>query len=122
VPHPNNGTLRLPLKTEGLHSDADAPALDTPTDPVDEDKQEDEAKPESPQDDTSPDFDEVTEPENADEPEDGADDADDADDADKAKSNCWKFLHDGLEKAKEWAKEFVESIKGNKKGEGDPPV
>ncbi|KAK7897210.1 hypothetical protein LTR67_005099 [Exophiala xenobiotica] len=122
VPHPNNGTLRLPLKTEGLHSDADAPALDTPTDPVDEDKQEDEAKPESPQDDTSPDFDEVTEPENADEPEDGADDADDADDADKAQSNWWKFLHDGLEKAKEWAKEFVESIKGNKKGEGDPPV
>lgn len=32
-PHPNNGTLRLPLKTSGLHSDEDAPALDNPSDP-----------------------------------------------------------------------------------------
>jgi len=116
VPHPNNGTLRLPLQTEGLHSDADAPALDTPADPIDEDKQQDESNPEGPQDDTSPDVDDATEPEKPDEPE------EDADDADKSKKNWWKFLHEGLEKAKEWAKEFVESIKGNKKGEGDPPV
>ena len=32
-PHPNNGTLRLPLQTIGLHSDHDAPVLDTPLDP-----------------------------------------------------------------------------------------
>ncbi|KAL4927065.1 alkaline phosphatase family protein [Aspergillus undulatus] len=32
-PHPNNGTLRLPLKPSGLHSDEDAPALDSPSDP-----------------------------------------------------------------------------------------
>jgi hypothetical protein len=31
-PVPNNGTLRLPLKPIGLHSDAGAPALDTPPD------------------------------------------------------------------------------------------
>ncbi|CBF79613.1 hypothetical protein AN7550.2 [Aspergillus nidulans FGSC A4] len=32
-PHPNNGTLRLPLKPNGLHSDEDAPVLDSPSDP-----------------------------------------------------------------------------------------
>ncbi|KAL4947482.1 alkaline-phosphatase-like protein [Aspergillus filifer] len=32
-PHANNGTLRLPLKPSGLHSDEDAPALDSPSDP-----------------------------------------------------------------------------------------
>lgn len=31
-PVPNNGTLRLPLKPIGLHSDAGAPVLDTPPD------------------------------------------------------------------------------------------
>jgi hypothetical protein len=31
-PVPNNGTLRLPLKPIGLHSDAGAPVLDTPQD------------------------------------------------------------------------------------------
>lgn len=34
TPSPNNGTLRLPFKPVGLHSDADAPKLDTPADPV----------------------------------------------------------------------------------------
>lgn len=32
-PVPNNGTLHLPLYPAGLHSDADAPALDVPNDP-----------------------------------------------------------------------------------------
>ncbi|RDW74589.1 alkaline phosphatase family protein [Aspergillus mulundensis] len=32
-PHPNNGTLRLPLQPSGLHSDEDAPVLDTSSDP-----------------------------------------------------------------------------------------
>jgi hypothetical protein len=31
-PAPNNGTLRLPLKPIGLHSDTNAPVLDTPPD------------------------------------------------------------------------------------------
>ncbi|KAL1955923.1 hypothetical protein VTO42DRAFT_7996 [Malbranchea cinnamomea] len=31
-PRPNNGTLRLPLKPVGLHSDPDAPSVDTPED------------------------------------------------------------------------------------------
>ncbi|SPQ19046.1 a4d6cfe1-3342-4bb4-aed2-1371cafcd6ef [Thermothielavioides terrestris] len=33
-PAPNNGTLRLPLKPIGLHSDPSASGLDTPADPV----------------------------------------------------------------------------------------
>ncbi|KAJ5404405.1 Type I phosphodiesterase/nucleotide pyrophosphatase/phosphate transferase [Penicillium cosmopolitanum] len=32
-PIPNNGTLRLPLKPVGLHSDEDAPIIETPSDP-----------------------------------------------------------------------------------------
>ncbi|KAF2397546.1 Phosphodiest-domain-containing protein [Trichodelitschia bisporula] len=32
-PRPNNGTLRLPLRPVGLHSDDKAPKLDTPDDP-----------------------------------------------------------------------------------------
>ncbi|KGO58263.1 Type I phosphodiesterase/nucleotide pyrophosphatase/phosphate transferase [Penicillium expansum] len=32
-PLPSNGTLRLPLKPVGLHSDANTPVLDTPPDP-----------------------------------------------------------------------------------------
>ncbi|KAJ9489691.1 hypothetical protein VN97_g3592 [Penicillium thymicola] len=32
-PLPSNGTLRLPLKSVGLHSDANTPVLDTPPDP-----------------------------------------------------------------------------------------
>jgi hypothetical protein len=32
-PLPGNGTLRLPLKPVGLHSDENAPVLDTPPDP-----------------------------------------------------------------------------------------
>ncbi|OCL05588.1 Phosphodiest-domain-containing protein [Glonium stellatum] len=34
TPKPNNGTLRLPLKPVGLHSDPDAPTDETPSDPV----------------------------------------------------------------------------------------
>ncbi|KAI9838605.1 MAG: hypothetical protein M1819_004919 [Sarea resinae] len=33
TPKPNNGTLRLPLKPVGLHSDPDAPFVQTPDDP-----------------------------------------------------------------------------------------
>ncbi|KAE8351378.1 alkaline-phosphatase-like protein [Aspergillus coremiiformis] len=32
-PRPNNGTLRLPLRPVGLHSDKDTPALESPSDP-----------------------------------------------------------------------------------------
>ena len=81
-PHPSNGTLHLPLKTEGLHSDG--PKMETPDD-VDKDE---EAVPEDAKD------------------EDGGA-------ADK-RISWWSFLHDQLQKAKDWAKQFADSIKGNK--------
>ena len=34
IPKPNNGTLRLPLKPVGLHSDPEVPVEETPPDPV----------------------------------------------------------------------------------------
>ena len=34
TPKPNNGTLRLPLKPVGLHSDPEVPAEEMPPDPV----------------------------------------------------------------------------------------
>jgi len=35
TPAPNNGTLRLPLKPVGLHTDLETPPNETPADPVD---------------------------------------------------------------------------------------
>lgn len=118
-PHPNNGTLRLPLKVEGLHNDANAPILDTPYDAPKESHSTIEpilstsqvtqtftsnptsistsaatttitslpsSKPNSPETDGNT----------------------------SSTKGWWKFLHEGLQKAKEWAKEFVESLKGNR--------
>lgn len=118
VPHPNNGTLRLPLKTEGLHFDIGAPQLDTPVDPVEEDEKHDDSEAPADEDASTPE--EQTTP--ADEGHDSSDNDDDPSSDQPKKSNWWKFLHDQLQKAKDWAKEFVESIKGNKEGQGDPPA
>ncbi|KAI1613312.1 nucleotide pyrophosphatase [Exophiala viscosa] len=112
-PHPNNGTFRLPLTTEGMHSDADAPALETPADPVDhEDKTE-----EVPESTVPGDAADATSPG----PEDDTTGTDGKETED-AKGKWWQFVHDQLEKAKQWAKEFVDSIRGNKKGQSDDPV
>lgn len=110
-PHPNNGTLRLPLKTQGLHSDIDVPPLDTPADPVEQEEKHDE---------------DVTQTTDTPNPVDPVptqgDDEPSEQTEDKPKGGWWAFLHQELEKVKQWAHEFVESIRGNKKGEGDPPV
>lgn len=89
TPAPNNGTLHLPLKPQGLHSDKNAPELDTPHD-ADEDAAD-------------------TEPPEADEGQSKTDN----NAAEESKKSWWTFLHEQLEKAKEWAKQFAESIKGN---------
>ena len=153
VPHPNNGTLRLPLKTDGLHTDDEKPGSETVTDPVDEEKHEvadekeqfdQETPDENPPSDNVPENNEneippadenndtqdtpstdeqhdeqdlppTNENNNADTP------AEEGDGAHRSSSSWWDFVHTQLEKAKQWAKEFVESIKGNKPGQGDPP-
>jgi len=104
APHPNNGTLRLPLKTVGLHSDFNTAAPETPSDPVDHDT---DANPLDDQGITE----DIT---NSTTPSD-----DTQGNVVEEKSSWWNFIHEELEKAKEWAKEFVESIKGNKEGESE---
>ncbi|OAP55344.1 hypothetical protein AYL99_10317 [Fonsecaea erecta] len=131
VPQPNNGTLRLPLQTEGLHSEDDKPGSEVVADPVDEDKNQDGepseiiAHPvdeeEHQEEEEAPDV-EPGSPIDA-PPDSEKEDETTPDEGPGAKKGSWwNFLHEELEKAKQWAKEFVESIKGNRKGEGDPPV
>ena len=120
-PHPNNGTLRLPLQTSGLHSDEDAPVLDTPLDP-------------EPADAGGPDQETPTELEGPtiDQPTDDTGDEHGAggevvgnsggtgtDDEDMSHKGWWEFVHDQLEAAKEWAKGIIQAIKGNKPADAD---
>ncbi len=126
VPHSSNGTLRLPLQPVGLHSDIDEPALDTPADPVEHDStdQEDGGKQDEGEKHNTPPVKEGDHDDDATDDEKAGDESDDEgkDTTEKPKGKWWQFLHDQLEKAKQWAKEFVESIKNNHKGQGDPPV
>lgn len=137
VPHPNNGTLRLPLQTDGTHQDGDGPGAEIPTDPIDEDK--DISHDENPQTSATPtpalpgDEDKGTTspaptpiPTQSETPNAGSGSDPDnspSDDGDKddhrTSGSWWDFVHQQLEKAKEWAKEFVESIKGNKNPDED---
>ncbi|ETN43725.1 uncharacterized protein HMPREF1541_02884 [Cyphellophora europaea CBS 101466] len=100
-PVSNNGTLHLPLKTEGLHSDTGAPQLETPQDEEEADENANTIEP--PGTETAADAGSGI-------PEDAADQAS----SEKSgKKSWWSFLHDGLEKAREWAKQFAEAIKAN---------
>lgn len=134
-PHPNNGTLRLPLTTIGLHSDEDAPLLDTPHDPEPTGTGgNSEIRPghaehpdqDTPADSESPATDHTSGGASDEEPADG--DGDDAGgdgqtgsdaDEDDTKKSWWDFVHDQLEEAKEWAKGIIEALKGNKHDEQD---
>ncbi|RMZ79988.1 hypothetical protein DV738_g2974, partial [Chaetothyriales sp. CBS 135597] len=85
---PNNGTLRLPLKPDGLHPEG--------------------AKVETPYDAGQH---ESTQPsQNV--------DADISDENDE-KPAWWSFLHEQLQKAKDWAKHLVESLTRNKQDATD---
>ena len=134
-PHPNNGTLRLPLQTIGLHSDEDAPLLDTPHDPeLGGAEGDSETRPrhiEPPDQDTAADLerpptDDTVGGATSEEPADV--DGDDAGgdgkagpDADEhgTKKSWWDFVHDQLEEVKEWANGIIEALKGSKHGEPD---
>jgi predicted AlkP superfamily pyrophosphatase or phosphodiesterase len=120
-PHPNNGTLRLPLIPEGLHDDEDAPNLETPHDPPQESRPVDEIKPghmERPNQGPS-----VKPGLNVDDSE--ANDATESqpdEEAEKRKgdeaSSWWDTVHDQLEKAKEWAKNIIDKFKSHGKDDG----
>lgn len=154
APHANNGTLRLPLKTVGLHSDPEHNTpLETPDDPPLAQHDAQDAKPQTARpsqssspspsspssptaaDDGSPSH-ETTHP-NSDSDsgsshDDGHDDEDKDEDApqepehpppeekppsdpapQKTYTGWWDFIHQQIEQAKEWAKQFVDAIKGN---------
>jgi len=100
-PRVNNGTLRLPLKTIGLHSDEDAPALETPNDPVPSHVNTGDIK-----------QDEPPEPESPPESEGGDGTADSG--SGGGTKTWWDFVHEQLEMAKEWAKQILEAFKNNK--------
>jgi predicted AlkP superfamily pyrophosphatase or phosphodiesterase len=123
-PHPNNGTLRLPLILEGLHDDEDAPDLEPPQDPPQEARPGNEIKPghmERPNqgppvkpganaDNTNADDDNIKAD---DAPENQPEEADKQNEGNA--SNWWDAVHDQLEKAKEWAKNVIEKFKGHGK-------
>jgi predicted AlkP superfamily pyrophosphatase or phosphodiesterase len=96
TPVSNNGTLHLPLTVQGLHSDDGAPALETPPEAEEEEAAE-----------------RPTENASDEQMADTSDPEDEGSPAAEGKKSWWKFLHDGLEKAKEWAKQFAEALKGN---------
>jgi predicted AlkP superfamily pyrophosphatase or phosphodiesterase len=132
-PHPNNGTLRLPLQTIGLHSDEDAPVLDTPLDPepagaggdseigpghMERPDQDAPAELESPATDQS--TGEATGDETADGDAAGETGKTETDaDEEASKKSWWDFVHQQLEEAKEWAKGIIEALKGKKHGDED---
>jgi predicted AlkP superfamily pyrophosphatase or phosphodiesterase len=121
TPHPNNGTLRLPLKTQGLHSDPDAPELHTPHDPDPEPDvktkpedidHEDLAAP--PGFDPEKTYDDGGEQDGGDDEQDSEGNVDE-ENPQKSAASWWEYVHSQIEKAKEWAKEIVDSLKDNKK-------
>ena len=112
TPHPNNGTLRLPLKTQGLHSDSDAPELPTPHDPDAEPDVETRPSDIEHEDLAAPPGFDPDKSYSADEAD--TDAKEDGDTPQKSAASWWDFVHNQIEKAKEWAKEIVDSLKANK--------
>ena len=118
-PHPNNGTLRLPLSTEGLHDDAGALDLETPHDGPQEAPPADEIKPGHMQrpgqgpplgpgtndDKTKADGDPQKQSDKEDEGQKHVVDV----------NKWWDIVHDQIEKAKEWAKNIIEKLKSHSK-------
>jgi hypothetical protein len=96
-PLPNNGTLRLPLKPVGLHSDENTPPLERPADP-----------PEQPSTATTPP--EPTSPA-SEAPDESS--TEDSDREDEKVSTWWGPLHDKFEEWKHWTSDLFSSLKDN---------
>lgn len=106
-PHPSNGTLRLPFKPIGLHSDEDAPVLDTPPDPPAPAQTFATAEPSTsaPAPAPQPTTPSETPP---------ATDNDSDSDGDKEKGTTWlDSVWDKLDDFKHWAGGVADAIKGN---------
>ncbi|KAK5944493.1 hypothetical protein PMZ80_003775 [Knufia obscura] len=103
--HSNNGTIRLPMKTVGLHSDMTEPLELPKDDPADIDNMSGNATvyPDAATPTSEPEKDTGSVPP----VEQSATEED-------AKGSWWQYLHEQLEKAKDWASEVIDSIKNNK--------
>lgn len=95
-PLPNNGTLRLPLKPVGLHSDEDTPPLEQPSDPPQAPPTTTTAAPAGP---TSPASEASPTADSGSEDEKGA--------------TWWGTMRNELNKWKQWAGDLFSSIKDN---------
>lgn len=110
TPHSNNGTIRLPFKTEGLHSDFPE-TLETPSDDpadFDESKFEDDINTEAGVAQTIGDVDNKTISSPTDNPS-------------HSKSSWWDYIHNQLQKAKDWAAQVIDSIKNNNAKTAESP-
>ena len=105
TPHSNNGTIRLPMKTEGLHNESTVPLALPKDDPADLHPSISSSSQSSPTVVVTPDV------------ENGSNSApisDSLDNETDPKRNWWKYVHEQLQKAKEWAKDIIDSVKNNK--------
>ena len=106
APHNSNGTLHLPLKTEGLHSGFEGDLKLPNDDPADIAVDESKNEPSTVHHDNDHDQSDgeatadvgTASPETA---------------PTTQHSKWWVYLHDQLEKAKNWAKQIMESVKNN---------
>ena len=115
-PQPNNGTLRLPFKPVGLHSDEGTPTLETPNDPPAHSVTPATAvAPTRPALKTSDPASSNGKPKDGDDEDDDEDDEDDKDDDDddddKKGSPWWGFFKDKFEDLKHWADDHFRSAK-----------
>lgn len=102
-PLPNNGTLRLPLKPVGLHSDENTPVLGTPADPPAQTTTSEgpSAQPTNP----------PSEAPTADHQSDG--ESNDESNGEKGES-WWDTLWNKVDGVKDWAEGVADAIKGNR--------
>ncbi|PYI09658.1 nucleotide pyrophosphatase family protein [Aspergillus sclerotiicarbonarius CBS 121057] len=108
TPHPNNGTMRLPLQTIGLHSDEGTPTLDSPPDPPFPSSTAGMTPTKMPSAEMSASASPTeTAPEAQPEPDSESDDDDEED------PTWWGVLWDKLEEAKEWATDLFDTVKDN---------
>ncbi|KAJ9653496.1 hypothetical protein H2198_007338 [Neophaeococcomyces mojaviensis] len=101
-PYSNNGTVRLPMKTEGLHSDFEESSELLNDDPAD--IHDEPAVAENPSFQSGQEFSDKNHTENLNPDK----------SKDTSKGSWWTYLHDRLQKAKDWAEEFIDSIRNNK--------
>ena len=100
-PLPSNGTLRLPLKPVGLHSDENVPVLDTPSDPPQTTTSAD------PPVQTAQPSPEPTKPANTSAP------AGDESDESGENGSWWDTVWNKFDDFKDWAGGVADAIKGN---------